>query len=155
MGASARWARARRLALERAGWRCEICGAREQLIVHHLDGRGQHGPLAYTQPNLVADAVIAASTPSCGRGRGDRRAGGVAPSDPDLLVRGLALGEEQPAAGVRRFVERFRGEELEVVLEATTGWRFVVEELRRIGAVVRLAEPAETAATEYLTAAGL
>jgi len=49
-------------------------------------------------------------------------------------------------AGVRRFVERFRGPELEVALEATTGWRFVVEELRRVGATVHLAEPAETAA---------
>jgi hypothetical protein len=48
-------------------------------------------------------------------------------------------------AGVRRFSERFRGRELEVALEATTGWRFVVEELRRVGAVVDLAEPAETA----------
>jgi transposase len=34
----------------------------------------------------------------------------------------------------RRFLERFRGAELEVALEATTGWRFVVEELRAIGA---------------------
>jgi transposase len=49
-------------------------------------------------------------------------------------------------AGVRRFLERFRGCELEVALEATTGWRFVVEELRRVGATVHLAEPAETAA---------
>jgi transposase len=48
-------------------------------------------------------------------------------------------------AGVRRFLSRFRGRELEVALEATTGWRFVVEELRRIGAGVHLAEPAETA----------
>src|SRR5919109_3123590 len=47
---------------------------------------------------------------------------------------------------VRRFFERFRGCELEVALEATTGWRFVVEELRRVGATVHLAEPAETAA---------
>jgi len=47
---------------------------------------------------------------------------------------------------VRRFLERFHGCELEVALEATTGWRFVVEELRRIGAVAHLAEPAETAA---------
>ena len=31
-------------------------------------------------------------------------------------------------------------------MEATTGWRFVVEELQRIGAVVHLAEPADTAA---------
>jgi transposase len=48
-------------------------------------------------------------------------------------------------AGVRRFLSRFRGRELAVALEATTGWRFVVEELRRVGAVVHLAEPAETA----------
>jgi transposase len=46
---------------------------------------------------------------------------------------------------VRRFLSRFRGRELEVALEATTGWRFVVEELRRVGAGVHLAEPAETA----------
>ena len=49
-------------------------------------------------------------------------------------------------AGVRGFAERFRGLQLEVALEATTGWRFVVEELRRVGAVVHLAEPAETSA---------
>src|SRR3954447_13342595 len=48
-------------------------------------------------------------------------------------------------AGVRAFLERFGGQQPEVALEATTGWRFVVEELRRIGAVVHLAEPAETA----------
>jgi len=49
-------------------------------------------------------------------------------------------------AAVRKFLQRFRGGELEVALEATTGWRFVVEELRRVGAVVHLTEPAETAA---------
>src|SRR3954469_21043206 len=48
-------------------------------------------------------------------------------------------------ASVRAFLERFRGLELEVALAATTGWRFVVEELRAIGAVAHLAEPAETA----------
>jgi transposase len=47
---------------------------------------------------------------------------------------------------VARFLRRFGGAELEVALEATTGWRFVVEELRRVGAGVHLAEPAETAA---------
>ncbi len=47
--------------------------------------------------------------------------------------------------GARRFSDRFAGQELEVALEATTGWRFVVEELRRSGAGVHLAEPAETA----------
>jgi transposase len=49
-------------------------------------------------------------------------------------------------AHVRKWLSRFRGRELEVALEATTGWRFLVEELRRVGAVVHLAEPAETAA---------
>src|SRR5665213_2438197 len=60
----------------------------------------------------------------------------------------IARGRVRPAdrAGVRRFVERFRGQELEVALEATTGWRFVVEELRAIDAGAHLAEPAETAA---------
>ena len=48
-------------------------------------------------------------------------------------------------AAVQKFLSRFAGQELEVALEATTGWRFVVEELRRIGADVHLAEPAETA----------
>jgi hypothetical protein len=47
---------------------------------------------------------------------------------------------------VRRFLARFAGQQLEVALEATTGWRFAVEELRAIGADVHLAEPAETAA---------
>jgi transposase len=47
---------------------------------------------------------------------------------------------------VRRFLARFAGQELEVALEATTGWRFVVEELLAVGARVHLAEPAETSA---------
>ncbi len=49
--------------------------------------------------------------------------------------------------GVRRFLDRFEGLTLEVALEATTGWRFVVEELRRVGAEVHLAEPAQTSAS--------
>ncbi len=49
-------------------------------------------------------------------------------------------------AAVRKFLARFGGEGLEVALEATTGWRFVVEELERVGAEVHLAEPAEAAA---------
>lgn len=50
--------------------------------------------------------------------------------------------------GVRRFCERFRGTELEVGLEATTGRRFMAEEFLRVGPVVHLAlgELAETAA---------
>ena len=46
-------------------------------------------------------------------------------------------------AGVRKFFAQFRGAGLEVALEATTGWRFVVEELERVGAEVHLAEPTE------------
>jgi transposase len=49
-------------------------------------------------------------------------------------------------AGVRKFCERFADQELEVALEATTGWRFVADEFRRVGASVHLAEPAETSA---------
>ena len=49
-------------------------------------------------------------------------------------------------ADVRKFLKRFCGQRLEVALEATTGWRFVAEELRAAGAEVHLAEPAETAA---------
>jgi transposase len=47
---------------------------------------------------------------------------------------------------VRRFLGRFGGAELEVALEATTGWRFVVEEIRAVGGRAHLAEPAETSA---------
>jgi transposase len=49
-------------------------------------------------------------------------------------------------AAVRRFAARFGGQDVEGAPEATTGWRFVVEELGAVGARVRLAEPAETAA---------
>jgi len=37
-------------------------------------------------------------------------------------------------AGVRTFLAPFTDRGLEVALEATTGWRFVVEELERVGA---------------------
>jgi transposase len=53
----------------------------------------------------------------------------------------VAPAHREPVA---RFLSRFKGQELEVALEATTGWRFVVEELRRVGAGVHLAEPAQT-----------
>jgi hypothetical protein len=57
--------------------------------------------------------------------------------------RSVARGDR---AGVRRFLAPFAGEQPEIALEATTAWRFLVEELRAVGAVVHLAEPAETAA---------
>src|SRR3954469_12110240 len=58
----------------------------------------------------------------------------------------IARARIAPAAraGVRRFADRFRGQQLEVALEATSGWRFVVEEFGAVGARVDLAEPAET-----------
>lgn len=60
----------------------------------------------------------------------------------------VSRGRVAPAhrESVRAFLGRFDGQELEVALEATTGWRFVVEELRKVGAEAHLAEPAETAA---------
>src|SRR5947209_2712858 len=66
----------------------------------------------------------------------------------DLATGELSRARVLPAdrAGVGRFLARFADEQLEVALEATTGWRFLVEELRAVGAVVHLAEPAETAA---------
>jgi transposase len=45
---------------------------------------------------------------------------------------------------VRAFLRRFEGGELVAAVEATTGWRFLVEELEAAGAEVHLAEPAET-----------
>ena len=45
---------------------------------------------------------------------------------------------------VRDFLGRFAGRRIEAALEATTGWRFLVEELQALGAEVHLAEPAET-----------
>jgi transposase len=64
-------------------------------------------------------------------------------SDTGEVQRGRVAPADR--AAVRKFLARFRGQGLEVALEATTGWRFVVEELQRVGAVVHLAEPAETA----------
>src|SRR3954469_20603129 len=42
----------------------------------------------------------------------------------------VAPGHRGP---VRRFLQRFRDADVEVALEATTGWRFVVEEIRAVG----------------------
>jgi transposase len=57
-------------------------------------------------------------------------------------------GRIRPAdrLGLRRWFGRRDGEEIEAALEATTGWRLMVEELRTVGAEVQLAEPAETSA---------
>jgi transposase len=48
---------------------------------------------------------------------------------------------------VREFLDQFAAHDgMEVALEATTGWRFVAEELAQVGADVHLAEPTEAAA---------
>jgi hypothetical protein len=46
----------------------------------------------------------------------------------DIVTREVSRGRVVPAdrAGVRRVVARFGGQDLEVALEATTGWQFVV-----------------------------
>jgi transposase len=66
----------------------------------------------------------------------------------DLLSGESRRGRISPAARgpVREWLEQFAGLEAEFVLEGTTGWRFVVEEIERAGRVARLADPAETAA---------
>src|SRR5919197_4037634 len=64
-----------------------------------------------------------------------------------------ATGEVTPGriapadrASLRTFLCRWAGERVEAAMEATTGWRFVVEELQRAGAEVQLAAPADTTA---------
>jgi transposase len=42
------------------------------------------------------------------------------------------------------FTERFSGKQIAIAVEATTGWRYVVEEIKRAGIEPHLAEPAET-----------
>lgn len=58
----------------------------------------------------------------------------------------VTRGRVRPAdrETLRHFLSRFDGREVAAAVEATTGWRFVVEELRAAGAVAHLAEPAET-----------
>jgi transposase len=48
-------------------------------------------------------------------------------------------------SALRRFLASLPAGQVDVALEATTGWRFIVEELVAAGATAHLAEPAETA----------
>jgi transposase len=61
---------------------------------------------------------------------GEVRRGRIAPAD---------------RLGVRQFLASLPPGQVDVALEATTGWRFIVEELVAAGASAHLAEPAETA----------
>jgi transposase len=45
----------------------------------------------------------------------------------------------------RRWLDRFAPNDVELVVEGCTGWRFIVEEAQAAGAVVHLADPAEAA----------
>jgi transposase len=66
----------------------------------------------------------------------------------DTATGEVSRGRIRPAdrLSFRRWLRRWDGERIEAALEATTGWRFMVEELRAVGAEVHLAEPAETSA---------
>jgi transposase len=66
----------------------------------------------------------------------------------DTATGEVSRGRIRPAdrQGFRRWLRRFDREQIEAALEATTGWRFIVEELEAVGARVHLAEPAETSA---------
>lgn len=63
-------------------------------------------------------------------------------------------GEIRPAdrehlrSWLEEFVERFSDRQAAFAVEATTGWRYVVEELRRAGIEAHLAEPADTRALQ-------
>ena len=58
----------------------------------------------------------------------------------------VKTGQIRPATRehFREWLSRFEGKEAAFALEATTGWRFVVEEIERAGFEAHLAEPAET-----------
>jgi transposase len=58
----------------------------------------------------------------------------------------VKTGQIRPATreNLRTWLSRFEGQEASFALEATTGWRFVVEELERAGLEAKLAEPADT-----------
>jgi transposase len=60
----------------------------------------------------------------------------------------ISRGEIRPLTRttLRAFLGRFEGQQVAIALEATTGWRFVVEELLAVGAEPHLAEPADTRA---------
>jgi transposase len=57
-------------------------------------------------------------------------------------------GQLSPASRLelRGWLEQFNGQPATFALEATTGWRYIVEELERTGLRAHLAEPADTRA---------
>jgi hypothetical protein len=59
------------------------------------------------------------------------------------VMRGRIAPADRPS--LRQFLGSLPAGQVDVALEATTGWRFIVEELVAAGATAHLAEPAETA----------
>ena len=66
----------------------------------------------------------------------------------DMELGEVRRGRIAPAdrAHLREWLLRFDGQEAEFAVEGSTGWRYVVEELVRVGVVPYLAEPADSAA---------
>jgi transposase len=66
----------------------------------------------------------------------------------DMELGEVRRGRIAPAdrAHLREWLIRFEGQEAELAVEGCTGWRYVVEELVRVGVVPHLAEPADSAA---------
>src|SRR5918992_5208160 len=62
----------------------------------------------------------------------------------DTATGEVSRGRIRPAdrLGFRRWLGRWDGQEIEAALEATTGWRFMVEELAAVGAAVPVGGPA-------------
>src|SRR6266542_544398 len=66
----------------------------------------------------------------------------------DMGTGEIATGQIRPATreALRSWLGRFEGRRgVAFAVEGCTGWRFVVEELRRAGVEAHLAEPADTA----------
>jgi transposase len=65
----------------------------------------------------------------------------------DISTGEVERGRIVPATRGRlaSWLERFDGGDAAIALEATTGWRFVVDELEAAGVTAHLADPAETA----------
>jgi transposase len=64
---------------------------------------------------------------------GEVHRGKIRPADRESLREWLA-----------EFTQRFSAKQIAIAVEATTGWRYVVEEIKRAGIEPHLAEPAET-----------
>lgn len=55
-----------------------------------------------------------------------------------------SANRESLRSWLESFTEQFCGKQIAIAVEATTGWRYVVEELKRTGVEAHLAESAET-----------